>query len=413
MNEMVIKTELKRKKIFSLEDVSFFFLGLYILTFYIANDALIPSVLNSIALYSFLFFTLLTCVAYKKVGIPKFTLWYFGLILFCVFSFFYSTEPSYGGIYSMFVILVLSYCFFVNINSLKKIDIVANYYIFSSSTFTLGLLFTNQLFTNEEFGRNVRLGAEVSGNANTFSEMFMVSAIFCAWYICFRCNTKRKKILYFSIFLMDMFSMGLSGGRKTIIAVIVCTVIFYLNKGSSKFVSRIRGLIGAIVLIAILVTASLKIEMLYKVIGVRFESLFNTLFYGADASESDYHRIMYAKLAFWGWLKSPLWGNGFNNFRLYNQLHTGFLTYAHNNYLELLFDLGIIGFAYFYSYIVKLIKRLTNIKEFRDYKMLAVGLIIELLLYDMGGVSMFTNLPMLMLTICSIICSLTTSKQNN
>lgn len=54
------------------------------------------------------------------------------------------------------------------------------------------------------------------------------------------------------------------------------------------------------------------------------------------------------------WDRSPIWGYGFDSFKYYNRLMTGHFYYSHNNYIELLYDLGIIGFAIYYWFYWKL-----------------------------------------------------------
>lgn len=52
------------------------------------------------------------------------------------------------------------------------------------------------------------------------------------------------------------------------------------------------------------------------------------------------------------WVQSPIWGQGFEAFRL-----TEFGTYSHSNYIELLANHGIIGFVVFYALHFVAIKR--------------------------------------------------------
>ena len=100
------------------------------------------------------------------------------------------------------------------------------------------------------------------------------------------------------------------------------------------------------------------------------------------------------------WQECPLWGHGHDTFKYYNQIVTGHLFYAHNNYAELLYDLGLVGFALYYGYICKLGHSLFKLNdENREYKVLGIALLIELLIFDIGGVSYYTVMTQIVLCI--------------
>ena len=83
---------------------------------------------------------------------------------------------------------------------------------------------------------------------------------------------------------------------------------------------------------------------------------------------------------------------------------TGHMFYSHNNYVEMLYDFGIIGFLFYYVFIYKLYIRLKKLpKEFETYSILGIGILLELLFFDIGGVAYYINGNMIMLCIASLI----------
>ena len=109
----------------------------------------------------------------------------------------------------------------------------------------------------------------------------------------------------------------------------------------------------------------MNVSVLYNVIGVRVESLLSFLSEGetTEASLSDRHVLTQLGMSY---VKDKPWtGYGYDCFKLVSGMgpngsvpigKVGF--YSHNNYVELLFGGGIIGFALFYIPVVYLLKRI-------------------------------------------------------
>ena len=112
----------------------------------------------------------------------------------------------------------------------------------------------------------------------------------------------------------------------------------------------------------------------YNTYGYRFESMINGILdNGGNVDESVKVRmnfIEYGKILF---LKKPIFGYGIANYReVLPSVKTFGVTdmYAHNNYIELAVDLGIVGIIVYYSiyvymfiYGIKRIKKLTYLQK--------------------------------------------------
>ena len=81
------------------------------------------------------------------------------------------------------------------------------------------------------------------------------------------------------------------------------------------------------------------------------------------------------------WKKYPIGGTGINTF--YVSSSTG--NYAHNNFVELLADIGIIGFVIYYFFIVKAIFVKNNFDVEKGWMWKC--LLICLLVFDFGAVT--------------------------
>lgn len=385
-------------------------LVLYIFFMYTAQKTLLPTVIHSIVMYLFVGWTLFQTLIVTRGNtlIGSYTKWYFLLIVYCVLSYAWATFVVGSSLYSMFVSLIITYCFICTIDSREKLNIIAKTFVISADVMCLMLLLTGQLTAGTE---GDRLGQEITGNANSFSALLMMAAVFAAWLFVYNARGFWKRLLYLASISFLLYTMALSGGRKTIIAVMVCFFYFIIFKDIQKSVKTLGNILKAAVVLVIVYFAIMHIPVLYDTIGERFVQLFDMLLGGTSDVGSDDLRVVMVHMAFDKWLSSPFVGYGLDTFKYYNQSMTGHFYYAHNNYAELLYDLGIVGFVFYYGYVFYLTKKLVQCKtDNRSYKALGIGIVIELLLFDIGGVSYYTIITQVLLCMF-FICFRITSEE--
>lgn len=388
-------------------------LVLYIFFMYTAQKTLLPTVIHSVVMYLFVGWTLFQTLIVTRGNtlIGSYTKWYFLLIVLCVLSYAWASYVVGTSMYNMFVSLVITYCFICTIDSKERLDIVAKTFVISADTMCLMLLLTGQLVSG---GDGERLGTEVTGNANSFSALLMMAAVFASWVFVYNARGFWRKILYLLSIGFLLYTMALSGGRKTIVAVVICFLFFIVFKDIQKSVKTIGNILKAIGVLIIVYYAIVYIPVLYDTVGSRFVQLFDMLSGGTSNLNSDDIRTRMIQMALEKWMSSPFVGYGFDTFKYYNQSTTGHFYYAHNNYVELLYDLGIVGFVFYYGYVFFLTKKLIKCKtENHSYKTLGIGIIVELLLFDIGGVSYYTIITQVLLCmvfICFRITSEDTEK---
>lgn len=372
-------------------------MSLYILFNYIAQETLIPPVVSSITMYAFVAWTFLSSVILNgsNTKIYRYSVWYVLLMVWSLMSFLWADHAVWIQVYNMTVCLVITFCFMETVNTKEKLDYFAHVYVVSADILCLLVIATGQF----SFGQNAdRLGSDITGNANIFSSLLMVSSVFASWLLVFKKKTVTKFFNAASLVFL-LFMMASSGGRKTIIAVVICLVYFYITKDRDNAIRSAGNILKAATGIALLYFAVMKIPMLYETIGFRFEQLFSLAKGGTSKVSSDSIRKQMIEIGFEAWLKKPVVGYGLDTFKYYNLQVTNHFYYAHNNYIELLYDLGIIGFLLYYCFVGKILANLVKIKSDSDrYKELGIGLIIEALIFDIGGVSYYT------ITIQIILC---------
>lgn len=376
-----------------------FLLALYVIFLYIAQNTLLPPILSSMSMYAFVVWTFLSMLVKKKIKIYNYTLWYIVLMIWSVVTFLWADNLVLFQVYSMAVSLIITYCFINAIDTKEKLEYLAFLFVCAADLLCILIFATGQFSVGMD---SERLGVEIMGNANTFSTFLMVSAVFASWTLIYK---KRLSVKIFNGLSLAfiLFMMAVSGGRKTIIAVLLCSSYFFITKDRNNYFKSILNIIKVLAVVLLLYFAVMKIPMLYETIGFRFEQLFSIAKGGSSDVGSDETRLKMVEIGFDAWLKKPILGYGLDTFKYYNLKVTNHFYYAHNNYIELLYDLGIVGFLLYYGFIGKLFINLVRIKNSQEhYKELGIGLIIESLIFDFGGVSYYTIVIQILLCVAFV-----------
>lgn len=139
----------------------------------------------------------------------------------------------------------------------------------------------------------------------------------------------------------------LTGSRKALIMVALFVVAFFLfwtpEKGSVDMLLRI---VGIAVLIVVAMVLIMKVDVFYNSIGQRVESLLKYWMTGDESDASAITRTNMINIALDLFLNlNPIFGIGLNNFKYMS----GYMTYAHNNYVEILCSLGVVGMLVYYG----------------------------------------------------------------
>lgn len=384
-------------------------LSLYIAMTYIATDIYIPSSLCKVSIAILLFVTVYILFARDKMTLIKidykYFFWYFIFSIFCLISIFYSGEISFLGesIYLVYVSLIILFCVSTIVISYEDVINIFKIYSFSSIILFVMLLVSGNLITTDVTGEINRLGSTFTNNSNTFATFQLVSFCVSLWLMLYSNNTKRLKIIFFAAVIVDLIAIALSGARKAIAAAVLYLVIsLFFNRDSKGRKRYVRNTIIIILIIIFCRYIFMSNDYLYEIVGARFELLFEQLLGESVAIEgsSSYLRTMYRKLAFEGWLKSPIWGHGFDSFHIFNRSVTGRNVYSHNNFTELLYNGGIISFFLFYGFYIKLLFEAYRTKHI-EIKALGLGTLCCLMIFEYGQVDYNSTVILILLCLIS------------
>jgi O-antigen ligase len=160
----------------------------------------------------------------------------------------------------------------------------------------------------------------------------------------------RKCTLISSIFLLCVV---LTGSRKSIVLAAAGLFILMLYLYPKKRFRKVM-ISTAVILFGFLFIT--KIPFLCEIAGSRIVSTIQYFFTGETPDASMVTRSRLIKIGMEYFSKKPKTGYGLDNFRIITN-HSDL--YSHNNFVEILFGSGIIGFCIYYSkYVFLLLKHL-------------------------------------------------------
>lgn len=359
----------------------------YILSGYLAQGVLLPEVFNSLFLYAFLAYSVFAILYSGKIKLSPILSWGAICLILAFIAMLYSQSFSIlGGTYyelivNFVIVLILTQMPWTE----KRFDLIMGTYVIASALLIIALALTGNLEDTSETGR---LGEDLMGNANILAMMLMISAIYAIWLI-ISSDNKKTKILSFVAVLIIYYGLFLSGGRKFIVVPIIFAYILSLyktDKNGRKNIIKSTLIIAAIIIAVYLLI--MKVPYFYDMIGYRFDGFFALFDDSADVDGSTQIRMKMIEAAWAKWKESPLWGYGFDSFKYYNKEYvTGHQYYSHNNFTELLYNQGLIGFLGYYSFYAFLIYKALKTKTTSIYKGFALAIVVSLLAFEYFGVT--------------------------
>lgn len=390
-----------RRMVLSERSVGVALFCFYIFISSLANDMVLPSSIGSLTLYLFLGYSVLYILLNKKLKINRIIKWMLVFIAFCVFTMLYSPEKGFLSdsefyllIVNFILILFLSQ-YDININDIKKIswaDVL-------SAGVLIFILFARGNLTG--FSTSNRFGQDLFGNSNILANLLMKSALYAIWLLVYSENKIIHKMVLTLCLVASYYGMFLSGGRKFIIIPAIFLYILLIFKRDShgrKHLVKYTGVVIAIVIAVYYLI--MNVPAFYAVIGERMESLFSFIRTGHSISgKSAEIRATMIEIGFNKWMDSPIWGYGFDSFKYYNRLMTGHFYYSHNNYIELLYNLGIIGFAIYYWFYWKLFYVAWKGKNSYtpEIRAFVIGIVFSMLVFEYGAVNYTVTSTQIML----------------
>lgn len=377
-----------------LKNISLILLCAYLAFSYLSYIPGVPQNIVTLMLYGFVAASVCTMIFSRKIRFNAHIKWYGIFIIACFFSALYSVSQttSVSMVIQLVKIWAFLFCFSNIVDTSPKMKAVFGVLSLSAETLYLYLAGTDQLIVEDS-----RLGNDFIGNANTFSTLFMLGAFGSVYYIVFA-EKKITKIIAAAVFVSQEFALALAGGRKFFILPILLLAGQYVlqqGKGGRKHVI-VRGVVAVALLVAVGYLI-VNVPLLYNAIGYRFEGFIDGVTGKGAYDASSEIRFNMVRDALEFWKSRPLFGYGVDSFKeisIYG-------TYSHNNYAELLCDIGFIGAAIYYFYVAVILKESSRVKSRGAKKTFWLLLLACMLVFEYGAVSYSSMLSQLILLMVS------------
>ena len=226
-----------------------------------------------------------------------------------------------------------------------------------------------------------RVGTYV-GYGNVGVTYVMAPASIVSFYLAYKNKSKLLYVLTAVFFVMS----ALSGSKKGIL-VFVAGLAIVLMKSSKNIGKLFRNMLVAGILVVIMSMVIMRVPVLYNALGRRIVEALGQL-NGTVVDKSTRDRMLLFQNGIKVFLDNPILGvgiDGFKNAKI-NLIHY----YAHNNYVELLADCGILGCLIYYLPICRwlFLELIKKANCFTD-NVLAAALLGALLVGDITSVSYF------------------------
>lgn len=307
--------------------------------------------------------------------------WAVGFYLICILSIFYATPTD-----NMFdTFRSLTFCFLLlcavsqYIKEPKDIETVINF-MAAGGVFYAAYIFINQY--NTIFTQSID-----PKYTNQTIMQFTYVMIPTVYYLVYRFICHNNKLFTGFLVCFSYLMCLLSGRRKAMLFPLLLIGLMLVLKNRKNYIKVFLSLIFAIVMLVGVYYLSMNNDVLYNVIGHRIEGLI--LFVsGDDSGDKSAWARSYLSLTAWELFKqNPILGIGLGNF-IYNNI-LGF--YAHNNFVELLCDLGIIGaIAFYWIYIYLIVKLIKNQRIWEEkLTQFLFSLLLLNLAIDLGTISYY------------------------
>lgn len=238
-----------------------------------------------------------------------------------------------------------------------------------------------------------RLGITIDVNPNTIGYMFVIAAII-SLYLGFQSKTSRWYWLLVPVLIvLSMYT----GSRKVFILLGVGVVALILLQQTSLKRAFIAAGIGVLI-IGVGLVAVIAIEPLRRAFGQRLLNMFSQLS-GETADTSTSIRMGMLLQGISMFKQRPIFGWGLGAFTDLS----GFETYSHNNYIELLVAVGLVGTLVYYSIsfsmVVQGLKRFFRFEKKGPY-ILSTAIVAAMLFDQVARVTYIEEYSSIIIALC-------------
>ena len=342
-----------------------------------------------------------------RLDLSPFLVWLLFFTAFGVLSLLWSLSISAGVdvIKSLIVVFAVLFLIQLSIYYGYKIDTLLKCYFISTLINIVYIFLTVDVrqLGEEQLGTGLLEGW--NGNGIGF---MAAQGVLIGIYLLNQCKNRAGKIIYFvSVVVLALMTMY-TGSRTAFIVMVVGMVIYFWLSHPTKLLKNmfVTALVACVAFYLIM-----NVEVFYNVLGSRFEGLFAIFGAEGTADSSATVRNKFIENGIEWFCENPFCGYGINNYKVLNVSATGRFTYAHNNFIEIAVDLGVVGLILYYSIYVYIIVKLFKTAKKDPLTVFLVSALIASVISHYGNVAYYELYQNLLLLLC--FCWLKTKTQKS
>lgn len=383
MNKIKIENiKIKLKDIFSDKDkILNFFIDLFLFLFLCTKTGMGKSMaVEAIFLAGFIILIGYRIIKNKeKIKLSKYNLWYILFTAFACLSYFWSMSKEYA--LKVFPsIIALSTLTIALISYIKKVEDfykLLKMFVISNIYAAVKILAIYFFLSGSPAARIF----EITGiYFNTVAQVLGFSVIITIYLLA---TTKNKK--YILAILIQSIVIYLAESRKALLIPVFAIIVMILFKRKTRKEIKNYIIIGGVGLLTLALLIQINSETKKE-----FNNLISSFIFQEDTDDYSINlRGFFIDTGIEMFKQRPLSGAGLNNFAYYVKNYTEYIEdrYSHNNYIEMLSCLGVVGFVLFYWIYVYIIARIITKKERNMTNAFAMSLILTLAIFEWGIVS--------------------------
>lgn len=341
----------------------------------------------------------------KRMINIDYLLWVFLFYIVCVLSVLLSnnTYKSFDILMNLSTTLLLLLSVSQYITNAKQLKNVINYLIIGG-VFYGGYIVFKQGISDILVG-NIDT-KYTNGTITQFTYVTLPTSLYLIWKVAFE---QRFKIINILLLIFSMLLNFASGRRKAVmLPILFLGVILFLKE--NKRYKKIVRISSFLLLVYLFFLVSMKSEYLYQMYGYRIDN-FITMIFGIGEGRIDGSLVARKSLIGIGinaFINSPIIGRGIGTFGSLNQW--GY--YAHNNYVELLATMGLLGAITYYSVYIYLITNTYKLRKVisKDMLIFIIATIFIVLINDFGAVTYYRPHFTIFVTLAAVIINFSKKK---
>lgn len=367
-------------------------LAAYILTIYIWSDGEDTVGYSTLLCLASMVFMLLVLLPRHALTITPPVAYMFLFVGLCIASVLWARDPDRSltmALRTLPLLAILGFTLYNYAVWLKKVPLLFNLVYAAGVVLSVYTIFVEGgpgAYVRLLFD-GVRAGAEVN-NVNTIGLAAGVSALIAFGYV-----YRRRKWAHLLPFALCVF-VALGTGSNKAVALIVagCVLILALTAYQEGTLGAFLKVVIAVAALALVAWFLLQLPI-FITISDRIEGTVNAFLGQGRVDGSASIRIELSAAGIEQFAKTPLFGIGINNGALVALDAVGHDYYLHNNYVELLVGVGIVGAVLFYAmFLLPMAKMVWSMKNSTWMIAVLVAVLLGWLFIQVGTVCYYSKI---------------------